>query len=455
MEQAAVYEEKRSSLSRQIIQYALPICVTNLLSMSVVFFVTMMLAQLGKTELAALAIANTCYLTISAFLNTCLYSTSILVGQHHVNGNKPVVASIAWNSIWLSIILGAIGTVILWDADKFLLLVGQSQELVANTVIYFHYAALTMIPLLLGSAISQVYNGMGKPVISTIIIALRLPITIYISYELILGHYHWGLAGASCALLISQVIMLLVTLVYMRYSEIWGYFTIKSKRWDWGQIKQIFNLGVHIGLQFLGELSAISAATFLMGYLGDVALASSQIVSQYTMLLIMIILGVSQAVAIRVSEACGLERYHLITTYTRTAFWIIFWVILLFALLYAIMPLPLMSLFIDVQNPNNVSLIHLTQWLMFLTLPMLVVDGIKNVLTSSLRGLKNSKMPMLIGTLSLWIVGLPVSYLIGIYYSGGPIGLRIGFSMGFVIAAVILWFYFQYYKKQFVSKNAK
>lgn len=442
---------KKLALIKNITQYALPICATNLLGMSVAFVVTMMLAQLGKTELAALAIANVCYMTLNAFLNTCLYSTSILMGQYHASENKTMVASIIWNSIWLSIILGLFGTALLWNADKFLLLIGQSPELVKYTVTFFHFAALTMIPLLLGSAISQVYNGMGRPVVSTIIIALRLPVNIFFCYELILGHYHLGLAGASCGLLLSQIVTLLLTFIYIRYSDIWHYFRMKTvKKWDWNQIKEIFNVGIHIGLQFLGELMAISGATFLMGYLGDVALASSQIVGQYSVLLIMIILGVSQALSIRVSEACGLKKYELINQYTYMALLMTLLLILFFAGIYLLMPLRFLALFMNIHEVQNNALLQLTEWLMLIAIPILLLDTIKNIFTSALRGLKNSKMPMLIGTGCLWFLSLPISYLAGIFYHGGPIALRVGFGSGYLIAAILLWGYFLRYKKQYL-----
>ncbi len=73
---------------------------------------------------------------------------------------------------------------------------------------------------------------------------------------------------------------------------------------NWSVCKKIFLLGYPIGMQFGGELAAMTVATYFMGYFGVTALAASQIVSQYALLIIMITLGLSQALSINIDNAC-------------------------------------------------------------------------------------------------------------------------------------------------------
>lgn len=70
---------------------------------------------------------------------------------------------------------------------------------------------------------------------------------------------------------------------------------------------------------------------------------------------------------------------------------------------------------------------------------VLFVDGIRNLISGALRGLHDSSSPMKIGIICLWLIALPMCCCVGFVFHGGPVGLRIGFSSGFLIAAVLLF----------------
>lgn len=440
-------DESLWALLKRIVHYAVPISATNLLGVIPTFFITIMLGQLGKSELAAFAIANISYVTLRAFTVTCIYSVSILISKFHAGGDKERVANALVSGFWLSLILGFPVTLVLWYGSQILSFFNQPPEVVALTVDFFHYAAFTIVPTMLCAAMGQFYNGIGKPLVSTAFNFFYLPFVIGISYALILGSANMGLAGSSCAFLIAQLIILIMVVIYMRFSYAWQYLCSNPvKLYDWGLIKQVYKIGIHIGLQFLGELGAITVSTYMMGYLGVMALASAQIVSQYTIFVIMIVMGIAQALSILTAASRGSGQQHLIAHYLKAAFILIAILFVLFAAMVFIMPLQLMALFFNVHDANNTSLIRLTYWLLVISIPILFIDAIRNLLTNVLRGMENSKFPMLIGIVGLWFVGIPACYVIGIVMHYGPIGLRLGFGSGFIVATAILWPYYKRYR---------
>ncbi len=70
---------------------------------------------------------------------------------------------------------------------------------------------------------------------------------------------------------------------------------------------------------------------------------------------------------------------------------------------------------------------------------VLFIDGVRNILSGALRGLHDSNSPMKIGVSCLWLISLPVCYLVGFVLHGGPVGLRIGFGSGFIVACILLY----------------
>lgn len=445
-----------TSSIKSIVKLSLPITLTNIINILATFLATFMLSKLGKDVLAASALCNTTFIMFSVIASTCLYSVSILISKAKATEDYVTIRSVFQNSIWVTFVLIIPVAILLWCAPYFLLLFRQDPHLVNLTIVYFHYATIGMIPMLFNTLTSQFYIGIGYTTTSMVISFIRLPITVLLSYIFIYGKFSFiemGLGGVTYALLISNTICLIGTLLYMALSKkIWHYiYAWGDKIYNKSNFNLILKVGIPIGLQFFGEMGAISIATYFMGYFGVNALAASQIVSQYTLILVMIILGIAQAVSILVSQAYGNKQLHIVNNHIIAANSIIIMLFVCFIIIYVYNPIILIEPFININNHANYSLIHLTKVLLLISVGVMFFDGIKNIYTSGLRGFQNSKLPMFIGVGSLWLISLPISYIVGIYFSTGPIGMRIGFMSGFVIATLILWKFFHKEKNIIIS----
>ena len=92
-------------------------------------------------------------------------------------------------------------------------------------------------------------------------------------------------------------------------------------------------------------------------------------------------------------------------------------------------------------NEERISpqLIYLSSIFFRINTFILFIDGFRHLFSGALRGLRDSQAPMRIGVMSLWGISLPLSYIAAFTLHGGPIGLRIGFASGFIVATVMLW----------------
>lgn len=430
----------------KLTSFAFPIIASALINMSANFVAMFMVAKLGTSELAAGALGVSTYITISMLVMPIFYSVGILISHNKGRGeNFSGVSEIVRNGFWIAVILAIPTGFLLWHADSLLLLFGQNKALVELTRTYFHYAALSILPMLMSTVIIQFYNGIGRPRLNMMTSVFTFPAILIFSYYLIFGKYGFpklNLAGVSAAIFFVQSLVCLFRLFYMFIGK-----EIKKYRIFVGNLKpnpillkSLFFLGLPIGIQFGGELSAMTLSTYFMGYFGTTALAAMQIVSQYAMLIVMVFLGLSQALSILTSEAYGKNDFALIKAYVRSSLLTLSVFFALILIVFLSIPNYLIQAFVSNDDlANKKEIIHLAVIFMGLSGIMLFLDGVRNLLSGGLRGLQDSKTPMFIGILCLWLISIPLSYIVAFDLNGGPIGLRIGFVSGFVVAAIILW----------------
>lgn len=435
----------KNTIIKEVLHYAIPLSVTNILGVLAGIISTIFIAKTGDSSLAAFAIANTTLMTISAFCSACLYGISILASRAHASKDVSKVANYSINGVYFALMMSIPAMVILMSGTYILKLLNQDVNLIAISHSFFWYSALSMPIVMLNSAIGQIFIATGKPKITTIITAIRLPIIIGLNYYFIFILNNNGLDGVAKAQLYSQLLSLVLVVAYIPFSHVAEIVAIKNFiNFDFAIVKKLFNIGIHIGLQFLGELGAISLATYMMGMLGIISLISAQIVGQASMIVVMVILAISQAVAIKVSQLHATTDYTLVNSYSRCAMWLNTFVILVVGLVFFSFNKLIFSIF-NIESANYEQVSQLSNKLMLISLVILILDSIKNVYSNSLRGLGNSKTPMTLGVVGLWAVGIPLAYLLGVFFNLGPCFLRIGFAFGYLVSAITIYYYYHRY----------
>lgn len=429
---------------KALADYALPISAASLLHIITNFAAMLMVAHLGQTQLGASALGMSTYITVMTIVSTTLYAISILVS--HAKGDKRSahsIGKIVINGLWLALLMFIPSGLLLWHADSILSYCGQDPHLIQIIRPYFHYAALSLLPMLLTGVIAQFYTGIGQPRFAMHVSLIRLPFIILLSYGMILGRLgmpKMGLAGAMCASWLAQSVFTIGLFVYLFQNKALRPYHLFRKHCSPNLkiLKKIFVLGIPIGLQFGGELSAMTAASYLMGIFGISTLAANQIVSQYSMFVVMIILGLSQAVSVLISHAYAQKDLTLIKTHFQACILLYAGIFLIVVMIFLGLPTHLISLYIDIHDYRNHNIVQLTHYLFEVACLFLLFDGTRHIFAGALRGLHDSSAPMTIGIISLWFVSLPASYLIGFHFHEGPVGLRLGFIIGFIVASVLL-----------------
>jgi len=247
-----------------------------------------------------------------------------------------------------------------------------------------------------------------------------------------LGAPALGVRGSAFATLTANFVMFTVVAIasWRRLHAI----AFKFHGWHRRLFIDVVSLGAPGGAAMAVEVAIFSLATALVGRLGAEILAGHQLVMNLASLTFMIPMGLSHAAATRVGQALGRGEPRTAAFSGRAA--VIMSVIFMAStgLLFAAFPRFFLGLF-----GAGDDLIATAKPLLYCGAAFQVFDGAQAVLTGALRGLGQTRRPLLINVLSHWLIGLPVSLWLGFGLKWGALGVWLGLVAGLMSVAILLW----------------
>ena len=431
------------SLTESVTLFALPIIGSRLFSSLSGFVAMLFIAQLGQIQLAAGALVTSLQITLFVIAWSLFFAVGVMIGKAHGANEETKIGKIMQHGALIAIGITVILTVIFWNVEHILTWFKQpaaTQQLVTN---YFHALSWGIFPSLLNVCFGQFFTGIGKPRIVLFWTMLGLPITLIPGYGLIFGHFglpNLGMVGMAYATSAAYWIGLALMLIYVLTNKNYRKYHIFTLRHPIQEkfIKKILYLGTPITMQFGGELLALTTMTLLMGLFGTVALSAQQVILQINVLAKMVPIGLSVASGTLISQAFGAKKFLNIKPTNTAAIKVGLIYAAIIASLYLFCPKLFISFYLDIHDPRNQSIIYLATWFFGLSALSQTLDITRNITTGSLRGLHDTRVPMVYGILSTWILSLPIGYILGNFTALGPIGLRMGYPIGFGIGALLI-----------------
>ena len=192
------------------------------------------------------------------------------------------------------------------------------------------------------------------------------------------------------------------------------------------------------------EVTIFNAAVFLMGLIGPAPLAAHAIAIQIASLAFMIPLGLGQAATVRVGHAYGAGDRDAVARAGWTAYGMGVGTMLMTATLLVLFPRALIGAFLDIHDPANAAVV--AQAVVFLGIAALfqIVDGAQAVASGMLRGLHDTRVPMVYAALGYWGLGLPLGIVLAFPAGLGGAGIWTGLASALaVVAALMTWRWIQ------------
>ncbi|MGV8941180.1 MAG: MATE family efflux transporter [Lysobacter sp.] len=250
-----------------------------------------------------------------------------------------------------------------------------------------------------------------------------------------------GAAGIGIASAIMMWLQAIAFLLYLyrarRFAELRLF-----QRWDrphWPAVRGLLVTGLPIGVTVAMEGGLFIATALLIGRLGEVPAAAHQIAINVATLCYMIPLGLAEATTVRVGHALGQGDVGGV----RRAVWAGYAIVLGTQTLSGL-ALLLGNDFVVGFYTADAAVATAAAGLLLFAAAFQFPDGIQVISAGALRGLRDTRVPMVIAALAYWAVGMPLGAILGLGLGGltpawGPRGMWVGLIAGLLVASVLMW----------------
>lgn len=425
---------------RRTFTLALPLILAQLAQMSMSFVDTLMVGRLGNASLAGIALGSSIFFLALIICSGVLFAVGPTVSQAFGAGDLETAGRAAQQSFFLALLLLVPALLLFWQVGPLLARLGQEPQTAALATGYIQAIAWGFLPALLTTGLRGLLEGISNPRPVMFIALAGVGLNVFANYTLMFGNFGFpalGLVGTGWASAFTYWMTFLALALYVhRALPQFGVF--RRLRLQRSVLWTLLRVGWPIGLTLGFESALFSATAILMGVLGTVPLAAHQIAIQSASFTFMVPLGLASATAVRVGQAAGRRD----AAGVRRAGWVGIAlsaaVMLLSALTFWLLPERVVSLYLRLDDPANAAVIRTAVQFLAFAAAFQVFDGLQVSAAGALRGLKDTRAPMLISLFSYWGIGLSSGALLAFTLGLGGRGLWLGLVLGLVAAALLL-----------------
>lgn len=435
-------EELRASL-----RLAWPLVLSNLAASAITTTDVLMLGQLGSQPLAASALAVN-YYNLVLFTGVGL-STAIAPMIAAALGRRQEAVRESRRSfrmgLWLVSFYAVLGMALLAMAEPLFLLLGQDPTLAAMAGSFMHVLMWALWPTLLVFLFRNLLTAFDRTTIALGVALGGVALNAFLNWALIFGYAGFpalGMVGSAVATVLTNCAMALALAAFIRRAPRLRLFHLFGRWWrpDWVRFRELVRIGMPIGLTWAFEVSVFSCAVFLMGLLDTQSVAAHVIALQIAAFAFMVPLGLAQAATVRVGYGYGAGNPHWISLAGRVSFGCAMAFAVLSALAMWLFPRELAGLFLNRSEPGSEAVLALAVSFLLVAAMFQIADGAQVVGASMLRGLHDTRVPMLYAAFGYWVVGLGTGALLAFATPLRGMGIWIGLALGLaVVAALMLW----------------
>lgn len=435
---------------RATVALAWPIALTNLLQFALALTDALLLGRVGAAPLAAATLGINLYWIALAPVFGLALASGPMLAQARGAGRRAGLAGRGWvremrrdlrQAVRATLLLTPPVWLLLWHAEPVLAALGQDPALAALAGAYVR-AMMWGIPCFcLFVVLRSFLAAMERPEpalwVSVGVLVLNAALGVALIFWAGLG-----VVGAGIASSVANAVSALALLALIRRDRVLRRLRILGRFWrpDPSRLAEVFRIGLPIAGSMVLEIGVFAAAAMIVGWWGTVAVAAHAIVAQVSAMTFMVPLGIGQAATARVGLAAGAGDAAGVARAGRVAIGLGagFMALAGFGLLLGAEAIA--GGFLGAGDPQAPEVMALGAALLLIAALYQLADGVQAVAAGALRGLKDTRVPMLLAALGYWGLGLPVGLLLAWPLGLGVRGMWFGLATGLgIVAVLMLW----------------
>ena len=429
--------------SAALLRLALPIILTGLAEMAINATDIVMMGWLGPQALAAGILGGHFYAFVHFFALGILAAVAPMIAQALGARQFRLVRRSVRQGLWVALTLALPGVVLVLNARPILEVLGQSAALTPLTESYLDARVWGYLPGLWFLVLAHFCSAHSRPRAILCVTLIAIAVNALGNYGLMFGNFglpRLELVGAGISSAAVQCFSATALLVFVLTDRRFRRYRILARIWraDWARYREIFRVGLPIAGTVLAEIGLFLGSSLLLGWLGEAQLAAHAVAIQCAAIAYMIPYGLGQAATVRVGLAVGARDG---AGAARAGWTALAWgcgFMVLPALVFWFWARPLVGVFLDLADPANRAAVDFAVAFLGIAAVFQLVDGAQCITAGALRGLKDTRIPMLLACVSYWLVGYGAALVFGFQLGWGGVGVWIGLAFGLATAAVAL-----------------
>ena len=422
-----------------------PLAAANLLQMLVYAMDVIFVARLGEQSLAASSLS----IALFGLLMWCFSGLTGMVAAliaAELGSRRHAVREVrrsARMALWLALACGLVGMTVCWFGREIMLVTGRDPAIAELAGRFLRVIMWAMIPMIFANVLRSVVSALGRPLYATAITALAVGVAALTNYAFVFGNLGapaLGLEGSALASVVTGVFGLAAYVVAILGDRRLRRYRLFGNWWrsEWRRFGELLRTGLPVAATILAEAGLFSGAAFLMGLISPTQLAGHTIALQVAALAFQVPFGIGQAATIRVgyhygaSDLPAVGRAGWVAIVTGTGFMVLTASIMLFA------PKLVLGIYVDTEAAKNAALMSFAVQFMVVAAAFQLFDGMQAVAGGALRGLQDTKVPMVFALFGYWLPGFGTAIFLGFFTTLEGLGVWIGLMVGLVVVAFLM-----------------